>query len=215
MPYFNTGDFIADGNAVNVDVGFVPDMLIAIEGYEETSPNIHIWMRQRGDTANDNGQYGLLITGTTGVVTKHAAATNGFIAYDTDSNGVLIPAPDGNGEVPATVVEYADASTPTARSATGVGTVIRPSTRTGYVYECTTSSGAVGTEPTWPTTPGESVTDASSNVWITREENVVNNGAKGFTLGATASTDSDEWSWSAWRADRVTPEVDAAANDPV
>jgi hypothetical protein len=215
MPKFNSGDFIADGSAVNVEVGFIPDLLIAIEGYEETSPDIHIWMRQRGDSANDNGQYGLIITGTTGVVTKHAAATNGFIAYDTDTDGVRIPAPDGNGEVTTAVVEYADAGTPTARTTSVVGTVVRPSTRTGYVYECTTSSGAVGTEPTWPTTPGDSVTDASSNVWITREENVENTGAKGFTLGATASTDSDEWSWAAWQADKVSPEVDSASQDPV
>jgi hypothetical protein len=215
MTQYNGGNFIADGSAVNVDVGFIPDTLIGIEGFEETSPNIHIWQRSRGDTANDNGQYGVIITGTTGVVTKHADAANGFIAYDTDSDGVLIPAPDGDGEVPATVVEYADASTPTARTVTGVGTVVRPSTRTSYVYECTTSTGAVDAEPTWPTTPGESVTDAESNVWITREEHTVNNGAKGFTIGSTLSTDSDEWSWSAFAADKISDEKDAATSDPV
>ena len=78
----NGGHFIADGNAVNVDVGFVPDMVIAWEGMEETSPSMHTWFKEQANTANANAQYGLILTGTSGIVTKHAAATNGFISED-------------------------------------------------------------------------------------------------------------------------------------
>ena len=216
MAKVNSGHFIADGSAVNVDVGFVPDLLIAFEGIEETNPSIHFWFRELANTANANGQYGMLLTGSTGVVTKHAAAANGFAEYDTDADGVLVPAPDGDGNTYTSVAGYDATATYTARSTTAVGSVVRPTTRNGYVYECTTASGgASGTEPTWSTTVGGSTTAGSGDVWITRLEQTTNTGAKGFTLGATGSTDSDEWAWTAFKFDKVTPEVDSASQDPV
>ena len=72
----NTGSFVADGNAVNVDVGFIPDFVIAFEGQEETNPQMHYWMRERIDSANANAQFG--IQDSAGTKTKHAAAVNGF-----------------------------------------------------------------------------------------------------------------------------------------
>jgi hypothetical protein len=86
---------------------------------------------------------------------------------------VRIPAPDGNGFANAEVSDFvAGAAQPTARSTTAVGTVVRPSTHNGFVYECTASAGVLGTEPVWPTTPGESVSDGT-NTWICRREDVV------------------------------------------
>jgi hypothetical protein len=211
-----SGSFIADGNAINIDCGFVPDKFVAYSKLEETNPNQYVWYRQRGDTVNGNGQYGITVTGSTGVITLNASAAAGIAAYDTDADGVLIPAPNGNGEVTATVSNYDATATYTARSTTAVGSVIRPTTKNGYVYECTTASGgASGTEPTWSTTVGGTTTAGSGDVWITREESTVNNGAAGVTIGATLSTDTDEWVWDAYHFRKTTAELDSAANDPV
>ena len=213
----NMGSFVADGNAIDVNVGFVPDFVIAFEGYEETNPAIHYWSRDRIDAASALGQFGLIMSGT-GTVTVHADADNGFAELDEATNKILLPAPDGDGERQADVPNpytLARSSAATARSTTALGTVLKPSrgNETGYVYECTTA-GTGSAEPDWPTVPGESITDGST-VFICREEKVVQGNVKGFTVGATISTDTDEWSWLAFAADKVNPDVDAASVDLV
>lgn len=61
---------------------------------------------------------------------------------------------------PLTYYEGVDAPAWAATTATSVGDAIRPTTRNGYCYECTASSGSTGAaEPTWPTTPGNTVVD--------------------------------------------------------
>ena len=211
------GHLIADGNAINIDIGFVPDKFTAWEGMEETSPSKHIWFKEQANTANANGQYGLLLTGSTGVITKHAAATNGFAEYNTVTLKALLPAPNGNGEVSATIAAAFVAGTaqPTARTTAVVGTTLRPSTANGFLYECTTSAGVYGTEPTtWGTVVGGTTSDGT-NTWTCRTENLKNVGVKGITIGATASTDTDEWTWEAELYDSVAAEKDSATYDPV
>jgi len=209
----NTGSFIAEGLAVNVDVGFIPDFVMAFEGIEETNPQIHYWMRERINAASAQGQFGLIMAGT-GTVTEHAAAVNGFAPLDTVAPKLMLPAPSGSGEAIATlpVPFVAGTAQPTARTTTVVGTVVKPSNsqEKGYVYECTVSAGVYGTEPTaWPTVPGQTVSDGT-NTWICRESKIKNVGVKNFTLGATGQTDGDEWTWIAFAADKVSTEVDAA-----
>ena len=213
------GDLIADDNAINIDIGFVPDLFRAWEGCEEGNPKIHYWIKSRAASANTYGQYGF--TNTAGTIATCATAAAGFAAYDAVVTKAMIPAPNGNGEVSATIygtfaaAKAADV-TPTARSTTVVGTVIRPTTSNGCLYECTTSAGAMTalTEPTWGTTVGGTTSDGS-NTWTCRVEKLKNVGAKGVTIGATLSTDSDEWSWEAEQWDSVMPERDSASYDPV
>lgn len=208
----NTGSFIADGNEVDVEVGFIPDFVIAFEGQEETNPQVHFWLRERIDAASAEAQFGILDTG--GTKTKHAAAVNGFAPLDEANNQILLPSPNGSGESLSPVPEaytVARSTAATARSTTALGTVLKPSTgnETGYVYECTTAGTGSAEPATWPTVPGESITDGTV-IYITREEKVIQGNVKGFTLGATGQDDSDEWTWIAFAADKVTPEVDAA-----
>ena len=208
----NTGSFIADGLAVNVDVGFIPDFVIAFEGCEEGNPQLHYWMRERIDAASALGQFGFL--DTAGTKSTHAAAANGFASLDTVAPKLMLPAPSGTGEAIATlpVPFVAGTAQPTARTTTVVGTVVKSSNsqEKGFVYECTVSAGVYGTEPTaWPTVPGQTVSDGT-NTWICRESKIKNVGVKGFTLGATGQTDGDEWTWIAFAADKVSTEVDAA-----
>jgi hypothetical protein len=208
----NMGSFVADGLAVNVDVGFIPDFVIAFEGLEEGTWQAHYWARERINAASAVGQFGLLEAAGTHSV--HAAAVNGFAPLDSVTTFQMLPAPNGEGEAVATlpVPFVAGVTAPTARSTSVVGTVVKSSNsqEKGYVYECTASAGVYGTEPTaWPTVPGETVSDGT-NTWICRESKIKNVGVKGFTLGATGQTDTDEWNWIAFAADKVSPDVDAA-----
>ncbi len=210
------GHFIADGNAVNIAIGYVPDKFVAKAKYEETNVATYIWLKELANTANSNGQFGITRPAGGGAVTKMASAAAGIASYDTTSNQVLVPAPNGNGTVQGTVADYNTATTYTARSSTVIGSIIRPTTHNGFVYEMTTaSSGAAGTEPTFNTTVGGSTTATSGDIWITREENTVAGGAKGVTIGADISTDTDEWSWEAELWDNVASEQDSASFDPV
>lgn len=206
---FNQGQFVADGSAVNVDVGFVPDLVIAIEGLEETTWQIHYWFRSAIDSASALGQFGLL--DAAGTKSIHAAAVNGFAPLDTSALRVLLPNPAGGDDLVAALPSAFVAGTaqPTARTASALGTITKPSrgNENGLIAECTADAGVYGTEPTWPTIAGQSVSDGT-NTWIMREEKIEDRGIKGFTLGATGQTDSDEWIWAAFAADKVSPDRD-------
>ena len=211
------GELIADGSAINLDIGSVPDKFIGTAKAEETNPLIYTWYKERANTANANAQYGYLNTGSSGVVTKAADADNGIQSYDTVTLKAMLPAPNGNGEVAATIAAafVAGVAQPTARTTAVVGTTLRPSTANGFLYECTTSAGVYGTEPTtWGTVVGGTTSDGT-NTWTCRTEKLKNIGAKGITIGASLSTDTDEWSYEAELYDSDAPERDSATYDPV
>lgn len=212
----NSGHFIADGNAINVNVGFVPDYIRAIAKLEETNQVTYEWFKELANTANANGQFGIVRAANGGAVVLAADADNGFQTYDESADKVLVPAANGDGDAETTVTDWTEAvaTAATARSTTALGTVIRPTTHNGFVYECITAGTSSGTEPTFNTTIGGSTTDGTV-VFITREEKTIIGGAKGFTVGATISTDTDEWVWIAEKHDRVKAEQDAASFDPV
>ena len=62
---------------------------------------------------------------------------------------------------PATYYEGADPTAWQASTAYSLGDAARPVTRNGFVYEVTTAGTSGGSEPTWPTTPGNTVVDAT------------------------------------------------------
>jgi hypothetical protein len=210
-----SGTFIADGSAMNIDVGFVPDYieLYAALGGTELG---YKWYKILADEET-SGQYGIAIANA-GDVSVCADADNGIIEYDTSSLQVAIPAADGDGEAKASVSDYSTStdysSAGQARTTSQVGTVVRPSTHNGFVYECTVAGGTGGTEPTWPTTPGETVSD-NNNTWICREEKVVKGGAQGFTVGTSISSDGEIWTFKAEKHDMSGDFGDADGQDPV
>jgi len=211
-----SGTFTADGNQLDIDIGFVPDF---VEAYELTSTAevIYRYYRALAD-AETTGQYGLEDSGA-GVISACATAAAGFAAY-TGSKvpRVMIPDPISEELVPALVTgDYTTTigSAATARTVTDLGTVIRPSAaaHNGYVYECLTA-GTASAEPTWPTVPGETVLD-NDVLWICRKEIICKASGQGFSIGATLSVNSDLWAFKAERHDRMGDMGDAAVSDPI
>ena len=195
--------WIGDGNAVIVDCGFIPSFAIMFEDTEGTSPDIFFYSKIWHD---DESLYALKLTGTSGVVTRMTTTATGLDEYETVLEGVWVPSPSGGDDqfrIPETYSSTQDYSstytqsqtgntvTCTARTAAAAGTIIRPTTRNGFVYELATASTTGGTEPTWPTTIGTTVSDAGGNVWTCRAEKVGKHGCQGLKVGATAQTDGD------------------------
>lgn len=213
-----SGTFVAHGSAIPVDIGFIPDY---IEAFELTSDPevVYRWYRCLYDKAS-TFMYGIADDGA-GALSDCGSANGGFIPYEgrkTPQVLVESPVPEtGDLAVPCFNYAYqiANSVTPTARSATVIGTMVRPDTANGYVYECTTTTGACAAEPTWPTTPGGTVTDSASNVWTCREENIALTGGMGFQVGSTLSVNSDIWVFKAENHDRHGDMGDADGQDPV
>lgn len=187
------------GAAYNLELGFVPTF-VHIMKYNATHGSV-VWLTWYGTPNEDDavviaggGIYGHLHTN--GAVTE-ADADTGIQSYDgAKMPQVLVESPipaKGDLKVDCFDFDYhkANSTTPTERSATVIGTMVRPTTANGYVYECTTTAGAMTslTEPTWPTNPGDTISDGS-NTWTCREENIVANKGLGITLGQTLAAAS-------------------------
>lgn len=68
-----------------------------------------------------------------------------------------------------------------ASTSYSVGDVVRPTTRNGFTYKCITAGTSGSSEPTWPTTAGQTVTDGTVE-WEAYEN---------YTLCATSMSSSD------------------------
>jgi len=216
MSQIISGTYIASDAAVNVECGFVPDrvkLTTAVGGTEL----VYEWLKVMGDTDALTGQYGIL--DTAGAKSVPSTAATGITAYDTAVVKQMLPAPNGEGLIGADLPDAFVAGTaqPTARTTTALGTVTKPSqgNETGLVYECTTSTGVYGTEPTWPTLSGDTVTDDQSNVWTARESVIQNQGVQGFTVGASVCTDGEIHAFTAEMHDKSSNMGDADVTNPV
>ena len=213
-----SGKFLASTAEVNVECGFVPDYIEAFSALGGTEIKYE-WFKVLYDYCIAAlGRFGFV---TDGAPAHVAAATNGFRPYDTSVESVVLPAPDGDGYVKAaSIADYDDTEAAyTARDLSAgvevLGSVVRPTTHNGFVYECIVTGGAGVTEPTWPTKVGDTVSDAGVNTWICREERVVRTGVKGFTVGATICTDGEYWVFKAELHDRYNDMGDADVENPV
>jgi len=203
---------IGQGVAINLELGFIPTY---VEIYKQhgtiTSASfLKWWGKEYEDDAVVDAadqEYGVIDTGGT---FSEADANTGISSYNgAKTPQVLVESPiPGTGDLKKDCFNYAyqiaNTVTPTARSATVIGTMVRPNTANGYVYECTTSGGACAVQPTWPTTVGGTVTDSANNVWTCREENIVANKGLGITLGLTLAAASIPLFITAWEADQYT-----------
>lgn len=213
-----SGTFIAaNAVATNVQCGFVPDHVHLLTDLAGATNELEFeWFKALAD-AETSGRWGIAFS-STGVPAAAASAAAGIIAYDTSNENVNVESPvPGKGKVAVSITDWTSSvsTAATARSGTAIGTMIRPTTHNGYVYECTTAGTSSGTEPTsYPTIPGQTVTD-NDVVFTCRDEEIVRGGARGFTLGATASINGQICAFTAELHDRHEDMGDADDTNPV
>ncbi len=205
------------GADVNLDIGFVPDCFILFAMEDTTNPNMTIWFERMAHMEDTGDREGILTDGGGTTNLAYCADSQGISEYDTASMKALIPAVDGDGDQEATIYgDYAYGKsvplTPTARTISVLGSVIRPTIKNGFLYECTAGevSMAALTEPTWPVILGDTVSDGS-NTWICREENLVKSGHKGVTIASELQTDSEYAYWIAFKSVQHKDDGDSAA----
>ena len=207
--------FVADGGLMNFDIGFKPtyvELISALGGTEL----VHRYFEVLADDEL-TGQYGIIDDGA-GVLGANSSGS-GIIPYEEgDDLGVMILHP-GTGElVAATVADWLAATSYSSgeRTATAIGTIVRPPTHNGKVFELTTDTGSGTSEPSsWDVEPGETVTDGGSNIWTCRKEIVKKAGGQGFAVEAGISTDSEKWVARAVKDDRVANLGDIDGYDPI
>jgi hypothetical protein len=183
---------IGSGAAVNIELGFEPHRVEVDLVDTATNSIFYVWdgraQQEHATAITDSTEYGTIIT--EGVTAVGDTTAKGISLYGgADTQQVLINSPKpGAADEKTDVADYtvARSTAATARSATAVGTILRPTTHNGYVYECTTA-GTGSAEPTWGTTVGGTTTDGTT-VFTCREENIVANKGVGITLGATLLT---------------------------
>lgn len=214
--------FVSDGLAAIIDLGFVPDM-VKVHLDDGTNVDIITFFKRMFD---DEGTYGTIMTGTSGITTVAGTAATGISAFDSTLLRQMLPAPSGNGLQGATLAEaytVARSTAATARSTTALGTILKPSinnvaAKKGLVFECTTA-GTGSAEPTWPTEAGESVVD-NSVVYIARESIIEDIGVKGIQIGVDVinNDNGNNVYVEAYRADFDPSVVDAGdivAGNPI
>lgn len=190
MNKIKVGQFVQDGGLVNLPLGFIPDY-IELANRDLTNTVFTEWWRLMETDDISGSQEGIAIADGGG--TTDLADDGGIVGYDT---GVQTP----------TITEYASVGSPTARTASAPGTYTRPSAGNaqdrGSIYECVTLTGAVSTEPTWPSVDGEQVTDDGSNTWEKVNVSKQRGGYQGVTIAAAIQTNGQLMYYLALQADQ-------------
>lgn len=199
---------IGSAAAYNLELGFEPNFVEVDLISTATNSVYYRWhgrsQQEHAVCVTDSTEYGVKITeGVTSVCDTVAKGISLYAGSKTQQVLIGSPVP-GADDVKASVLDWAASTASVARTATAIGTIVRPTTHNGYVYECTTTGTGTTTEPTWPTTPGETVTEAAgSGVWTCREENIVAGKGKGITLGATLLATGDLFMVRAYMDDDI------------
>lgn len=185
--------FQADGASHTFDLGFVPDRVdLHVNVATGQTPDRIRWFKALEDASTPI--YGIKTTGSSGAESVLTTAATGFASYNDEVQGVLIVNPASGEKKFCSVSTWAAATSYAsgARSATAIGTIVRPPTRNGRVFELTTATAVGTSEPSsWDVQPGETVTDGGANVWTCRTEEVVTKGVQGITIGASVASDGN------------------------
>ncbi|KKK60488.1 hypothetical protein LCGC14_3023850, partial [marine sediment metagenome] len=159
------GRYLADDGLVNLPIGFIPDVF-DMDEVGTTNPDHIRWYRRQEQDEASGSQEGMITNGADGVITKLGTGA-GIIAFNAGSQTPAL----GEWEASSSTIDEKDETSITivARTADAPGTYVFPtvSSRTDRqaIFEAVTVGGNTGTtEPTWPDSVGENVTDGSI-VW--------------------------------------------------
>ena len=189
------GHYEQDGGLINLPIGFIPDYYKQANR-DGTNTTFVEWWREMSKEASGS-QEGISITEGT---TADLADAGGIIAYNT---GTQIP----------TIQEWTQsrATAATARTATAAGTYIKATVDApsdvgiadrGSIFECVTAGTGDTTEPVWPTSDGENVTD-SSVVWQKVNVDLLRGGYQGVVVAAALQTNGQEMYYLAIQSESV------------
>lgn len=193
-----TGRFIPDGSTdIALPIGFIPDYL-RIEEVGNATPNFITWFKmQENDVTGD--QAGTYVTGSTGATSKLGDGA-GIAAYDTSSEAPTV-----------TPWTKAVGDAATARTATAPGTYVKPSISSdadrGSIFECVTAGTSSATEPVWPASDNEQITDGST-VWEKVNVTKQRIGYQGVLVDAALMTDGQNMYYIAYLADQTVDHGD-------
>ena len=203
---FKTGYWLDDGNAVNIILGWVPDFVMVIVDKLNTPSMLYYQNEACASAAGVNMVEGWIMAAAQGTDNlEKSAAGSGILPFNTATPYVNVESPiPAAGKIARPIQIWAVGITPVARTGAVIGTMLWPTVRNGYVYECTNLTGIIaGAQPVWPTTPGGTVIDADTNTWTCREQELTIGGGKGFTVGAGIQHDGNYSVFMAWRADKT------------
>jgi len=185
------GQFVQDGGLVNLPLGFIPDY-IELANRDLTNTVFIKWWRLMETDDISGSQEGISID-IAGVPTDLADA-GGITAYDTGAQSPTV-----------TTWTTAVSTAATARTATAAGTYVKPSVASasdrGSIYECVTAGTGAATEPTWPDSDGEQVTDGSTvfeKVNVSKQRT----GYQGVVIAAAVQTNGQLMYYTALLADQ-------------
>lgn len=194
------GQFTQDGGLVNLPLGFIPDY-IELANRDLTNTVFIEWWHLMQTNDISGSQEGISIDAA-GVPTDLGDAA-GITAYNASSQRPQI----GIWEASNTTVDTRDGTTLTvvARTATAPGTYVNPTVSSsadrGAIFECVTAGTTGSTEPTWPDSIGENVTD-NSMVWKRVDKSLQRGGYQGVIIAAAVQTNGQLMYYLAIQSDQ-------------
>lgn len=189
------GHFEADGELINLPLGFIPDYFQLVDFHTDTNIEINHWFERMEDDQASGKQEGFSVKEG---VTANLADAGGITAYNTSSQA-------------PTVNEWtsARATAATARSGTAAGTFLKATVGAlndagqvvdrEAIFECVTAGTSSGTEPTWPSRIGGQVLDSDVLFEMVNEPKF-RKGYQGVTIAAALMTDGQECYYLALKA---------------
>ena len=210
MNKIKVGHFQADGGLINLPIGFIPD-IFDMDEVGTSNPDHVKWYRAQEGAEAAGSKEGMITNGADGVITKLGTGA-GIIAFNAGSQTPAL----GEWEASSSTIDEKDETSITivARTADAPGTYVFPtvSSRTDRqaIFEAVTVGGNTGTtEPTWPDSVGENVTDGSI-VWKRVDVSLQRGGYQGVVVAAGLSTNDQEWYYEAKQANWSVDHQDTA-----